>query len=169
MKPKSSHPSPALRTSGRSAKGRMNISVSTNGLRTGLGQAAIADAARAALRAERVSNALVSITLLDRRGIARMNKEHLGHTGPTDVISFGFTRATTSDPVIGDIYLCPDVARDNARASGVTIREELTRLVVHGVLHVLGHDHPDSDARMQSEMWKRQERVVRRLVRSKQR
>jgi len=147
----------------------VGISVSTNGLRTALGQAAIADVARAALRAERVSNALVSITLLDKRNMARMNKEHIGHSGATDVISFGFTRATPTDPVVGDIYISPDVARDNARASGVTIREELTRLVVHGVLHILGYDHPESDERMQSDMWKRQERIVQRLARAKQR
>ncbi|HEY4305607.1 MAG TPA: rRNA maturation RNase YbeY [Gemmatimonadaceae bacterium] len=142
----------------------IDISVSTNGIRTSLGRAGIADAARAALRAERVANALVSITLMDKRGIAKMNKEHIGHPGPTDVISFGFSRATATDPVIGDIYISPDVARDNAKASGVTIHEELTRLVVHGVLHILGHEHPESEERMQSDMWKRQERVVRRLV-----
>jgi probable rRNA maturation factor len=153
-----------LRTSGRSAKGQINVSVSTNGLRTTLGRTAIADAARAALRAERVSNALVSITMLDRRGIARMNKRHIGHTGPTDVISFGFVRATPADPVIGDVYIAPEVARENAKASGVTVRDELTRLVVHGVLHILGYDHPESDARTRSDMWRRQERIVRRLA-----
>jgi len=153
----------------RSTNGGMSVSVSTNGLRTALGRAAIADVARAALRAERVSNALVSITLLDRRAIARLNKAHLDHAGPTDVISFGFTRATPADPVIGDIYISPEVARDNATASGVTVREELTRLVVHGVLHILGYEHPESDERVESEMWKRQERVVRRLTRSRPR
>lgn len=142
----------------------LDISVSTNGFRTSLGRAGIADAARAALRAERVKNALISITLLDNRGIAKMNREHIGHSGPTDVISFGFSRATPTDPVIGDIYIAPDVARENAKASGVSVHEELTRLVVHGVLHVLGYDHPESDERTHSDMWKRQERVVRRLV-----
>lgn len=141
----------------------LDISLANNGIRTALGQAAIADAARATLRAERVRDALISITLLDRRSIARLNREHLGHSGPTDVISFGFHRATPNDPVIGDIYIAPEVARDNARVSGVRVREELTRLVVHGVLHVLGHDHPETDGREQSEMWRRQERIVRRL------
>jgi probable rRNA maturation factor len=147
----------------------LDVSVSTNGLRTGLGREGIADAARAALRAERVANALVSVTLLDRSAMARMNKRHIGHSGPTDVISFGFVRATSGDPVIGDIYIAPDVARENARASGVTVRNELTRLVVHGVLHILGYDHPESDERTRSDMWKRQERIVGRLARSRPR
>ena len=75
----------------------------------------------------------------------------------------GFSRATGRDPVIGDIYLCPDVARANAHERGVPVRDELTRLVVHGVLHVLGYDHPLDDGREASDMWLRQERVVRRL------
>jgi probable rRNA maturation factor len=147
----------------------LDISVSTNGFRTSLGRAGIADAVRAALRAEHVKNALVSVTLLDNRGIAKMNREHIGHSGPTDVISFGFSRATTTEPVIGDIYIAPDVARKNAKASGVSVHDELTRLVVHGVLHVLGYEHPESDERMKSDMWRRQERIVRRLVTRKSR
>lgn len=142
----------------------LDVSVSTNGVRSAIAQSAIVDASRATLRAENITNALVSITLLDRAGIARMNRTHLGHSGPTDVISFGFRRATASDSVVGDIYICPEVARANAHERGVAVREELTRLVVHGTLHILGHDHPEDETRETSDMWKRQERIVRRLV-----
>ena len=142
----------------------LDIDVTTNGLRAAVSRRAIADAARATLRAERVRDALVSITLLSPADIARMNRRHLGHTGPTDVISFGFHRASNRDPVVGDIYMCPDVARANARERGVAMREEMTRLAVHGVLHILDYDHPEDDAREASPMWARQERVVRRLV-----
>jgi len=145
------------------------VNVSMNGIRTSLGRAAIADVASAALRAERVKHALLSITLVDKRAIGRLNKKHIGHGGPTDVISFGFTRATAGDPVIGDVYIAPDVAKENAKASGVSAREEMTRLVVHGTLHILGYDHPESDARMQSDMWKRQERLVKRFMSRKAR
>ena len=64
---------------------------------------------------------------------------------------------------MGDVYIAPSVARASARDNGVSVREELVRLVVHGTLHVLGYDHPDSDARTRSAMWKKQERLVRRL------
>jgi len=142
----------------------LDVDVTTNGLRTPLGRSAIADAVRATLRAEHVLDALLSITLLDRPAIARMNRRHLGHSGATDVISFGFTRAAERDPVVGDVYICPDVARANARERGVTLREEMTRLVVHGTLHVLGADHPDDETREASPMWAAQERIVRRLT-----
>ena len=109
-------------------------------------------------------NALVSVTLLNRRAIARINRTHLGRIGSTDVISFGFARATDADPVIGDIYICPDVARQHAKVRGVGVREEIARLAIHGALHVLGYDHPEDDGRERSTMWKRQERLVHRVA-----
>jgi len=139
------------------------IDVATDGVRAPLSRARVADIARAALRSERVKHALVSITFLDRRAIARLNATHLGHAGATDVVSFGFARVAPSDPVIGDVYICPDVGRQNAKARHVPVREEMARLVVHGVLHVLGHDHPNDEGRERSDMWRRQERLVRRV------
>lgn len=141
----------------------LTVDVSTDGTRSPLGRERVAEVARAALRSERVKNALVSITFLDRRTMARLNTKHLDHAGATDVISFGFTRATDSDPVIGDVYICPEVGRENAKVRRTPVREEIARLVVHGVLHVLGHDHPVDDGRERSDMWRRQERIVRRV------
>lgn len=139
------------------------MDVSASGVRSPVAAVRLADAARAVLRAERVRNALVSVALVDRRAIARLNRVHLGHSGATDVISFSFDRASARDAVIGDIYIAPEVARDNAAARGVAVREELLRLVVHGTLHVLGHDHPHGRMRERSPMWRRQEALVRRL------
>ena len=85
------------------------------------------------------------------------------------MISFGFARAAESDPIIGDIYIAPDVARENARSRGVPVREELARLVVHGVLHVLGYDHPEGDERERAPMWKRQEQILERALRTMRR
>jgi probable rRNA maturation factor len=147
----------------------LDVDVATNGVRSLLSREAIIDAARATLRAERVRNALVSITLLDRASIAKMNRRHLGHWGATDVISFAFDRPSPADPVIGDIYIAPEVGRENALARGTPVREELRRLVVHGTLHVLGYDHPAGDARERSPMWTRQERIVRGLLRTRHR
>jgi len=139
------------------------VDVSASGVRSPIGAARLAEAARVVLRAARVRDALISVALVDRRAVARMNRTHLGHRGATDVISFSFSRASKRDPVIGDLYIAPEVARENAAARGVPVREELLRLVVHGTLHVLGYDHPDGPTREKSAMWKRQERIVRRL------
>jgi len=147
----------------------LDVDVSTEGLRVPIARSRVAAVARAALRAEKVRDALLSITFLDAKRIAALNKRHLGHSGATDVISFAFRRAAPrTDPVIGDIYICPVIARTHALERGVSMREELARLVVHGVLHVLGYDHPEGpgEARELSPMWRRQERVLQRVLTS---
>ena len=98
--------------------------------------------------------------------MARLNAEHLGHAGATDVISFGFAQAGSRGPVVGDVYIAPEVARDNALRHGARVRDETARLVIHGVLHVLGHDHPTDGDRETSAMWRRQEALLRRVRRA---
>ncbi|HEV8215576.1 MAG TPA: rRNA maturation RNase YbeY, partial [Gemmatimonadaceae bacterium] len=73
-------------------------------------------------------------------------------------------RRADEDPVVGDVYIAPDMARENARDAKVPVREEIARLVVHGTLHVLGYDHPDGEDRVRSPMWRRQERIIRRAL-----
>ncbi|MFM8567595.1 MAG: rRNA maturation RNase YbeY [Gemmatimonadota bacterium] len=138
------------------------VSVQIEGVRTSVSRARLAAAVAAVLRAERAGPALVSVTLVTRRRIAAMNRRHLGHAGPTDVISFAFNDPAGAE--IGDVYVSPEVAAENARRFGRPVREELVRLVVHGTLHVLGHDHPVDAAREGSPMWRRQEALVRRVL-----
>lgn len=140
------------------------VAVSREGVRSAVSEARLVAAAQITLRAERVKHALISVTLVTAPRIAAINAKHLKHRGATDVISFGFSRER-GGPVVADIYIAPAVAKENARRHGVGIREELVRLVVHGVLHALGHDHPDGDARFQSAMWRRQEALVARAMR----
>lgn len=148
------------------------VDVATSGVRVPVAAARVAALARGVLRAEGVRHAMLSIAFVTEREIARLNREHLGHRGHTDVISFGFSpprpgaaRGATGAPVIGDIYIAPDVARRNAALHGAGVREEIARLVVHGTLHVLGHDHPADEAREGSPMWRRQEALLARLFR----
>jgi probable rRNA maturation factor len=142
----------------------LHVDVALEHVRASVSRKRIAEIAEATLKHERVRDALVSITLVRRAAIAALNQRHLRHRRVTDVISFGFARATSADPVVGDIYISPEVGRDNARDRGVPIREELARLVVHGVLHVLGRTHPDGAGRERSDMWTLQERLVRRIA-----
>lgn len=145
-----------------SARLSASVAVQADGVRTPVALARLARVAALVLRAEQAGAALLSITLVTRRRIAAMNRRHLGHSGATDVISFGFR-----DPggaVIGDVYLCPEIASANAKRLGVPVRAEIMRLVVHGTLHVLGHEHPEGEARTTSAMWKRQERLLARAL-----
>jgi probable rRNA maturation factor len=128
-----------------------------------LSRAATARIVRAVLTAERVRHAMISIAFVSESGIRALNRRHLRRNRPTDVIAFGFRSAGRRSPIVGDIYIAPDVARASARANGVSVREELVRLIVHGTLHVLGYDHPDGNGRTRSTMWRRQERLVKRV------
>ena len=140
------------------------IDISSTVRRLSVSRARVKEAAIAALRAERVSNTMLSITFVGRATMTELNRRYLRHNTPTDVISFGLGRRGKKDPVIGDIYICPEVARANARRQRIPAGEELLRLVVHGTLHVLGYDHPETAARTTSPMWRRQERILARVI-----
>jgi probable rRNA maturation factor len=104
----------------------------------------------------------LTLTFIDADEIAALNAEYLGKTGPTDVLSFpldgdldaaadGFDFAGAPPVLLGDVVVCPGVAAAQAPTHAGTFDDELALLVVHGVLHVLGHDHaePAERARMQ--------------------
>jgi len=133
----------------------VSIYVSAQHVRAPLAAARVEAIARATLASERVRDAMLSITFVSNPAIARLNSKHIG-----------FRSSRKDSPVVGDVYIAPAVARANALEHGVPVREELARLVVHGVLHVLGYEHPDSETRTSSPMWKRQERVLARVLAS---
>ena len=105
--------------------------------------------------------ASVTVTFMSSHRMRALNRRMFGRDYATDVIAFSLPHAGC---LIGDVYVCPSHARRAARRFDVTPREELLRLVVHGVLHVLGYKHPDDGTRTQSPMWELQERYVRALT-----
>ncbi len=126
-----------------------------------LSRALIRRVVETVLKAER-RQGLISVTFLGRDSMRRLNAAHKGHDRPTDVLSFPLV--APGGQIVGDVYICPWVARREAEARGIPLREELIRLVIHGTLHVLGHDHPEGAERTRSGMWRRQERYVEALA-----
>jgi probable rRNA maturation factor len=135
--------------------------VLVSGRRLPLSRALVRRVVEAVLRAER-RDALISVTFVGRDTMRRLNAEHKQHEYPTDVLTFSLT--DPSGRVAGDVYICPWVARREARTRAIPLREELIRLIVHGTLHALGRDHPEGSARTRSAMWRRQERYVETLA-----
>ena len=97
----------------------------------------------------------LTLTFVDRDEIRALNAEHMGIDAPTDVLSFPLDAASSEDgksverlpgiPVLlGDVVVCPTVAASAAPDHAGTLDDELALLVVHGILHVLGHDHADT-------------------------
>jgi probable rRNA maturation factor len=134
--------------------------VRVSGRRPALPAGTVRRVVRGVLHAER-READISITFLGAASMRRLNDQYLGHDRSTDVLSFGL--AGPDGRLAGDVYVCRAVAARSARRHGVPLRQELVRLVIHGTLHSLGHDHPDGDHRTRSPMWQRQERYVKRF------
>ncbi|HLU24850.1 MAG TPA: rRNA maturation RNase YbeY [Longimicrobiales bacterium] len=148
------HLGPALTRARRAAGGRTLPAA-------GVLRRLLARAVRATVAAEGHTDAEISVSLLADPDIAEMNLRYLGHSGPTDVISFALYEP--GERPVGDVYVGAEQAVRQAREFGVSPVEELVRLVVHGTLHVLGHDHPEGPERARSEMWDLQERLVREV------
>jgi probable rRNA maturation factor len=114
----------------------------------------------ASVLADEARTGELTLTFVDADEIAELNHEHMGVTGPTDVLSFPLdadlgpdVAANAVGPVLlGDVVVCPAVAADAAPTHAGTLDDELALLVVHGILHVLGHDHvePDETDRMRA-------------------
>ncbi len=90
----------------------------------------------------------LGITLVDEPRMTHLHEEWMGEPGPTDVLSFPIdemrSAPTGEQPepgVLGDIVLCPSYLRVQAEERGRSLDEELAFLVVHGLLHLIGHDH----------------------------
>lgn len=125
------------------------------------------------LRGERApDDAEMALVFVDRATITDLNVRYLDGAGPTDVLAFpledeipvgrmpdqgGRGPGSATEPAeppmaIGDVIVCPDVARAQAEERGIPLDDELALLVVHGTLHLFGYDHaePDDTARMQA-------------------
>ncbi len=115
-------------------------------------------AVRWALEEQDVRDAVLSVALVSDGEIAELNDRYLSHSGPTDVISFPLSVDETR--VVGDIYIGVQQAARQANEMNVPIDEELARLAIHGTLHVLGYDHPATEDREHSGMYRRQEALL---------
>jgi probable rRNA maturation factor len=115
------------------------------------------DASRHSLDSE------LSIILTDDRRLHELNLNYLGVDAPTDVLSFP---ASETDPetgarYIGDILISIPRAQAQAEAAGHPFESEMQLLVVHGVLHLMGHDHAEAEEK--ARMWKAQAEILERL------
>jgi probable rRNA maturation factor len=103
-------------------------------------------------RARKVMSAIghgrseLSLSLVDDAAIAELNEEWRDRKGPTDVLSFSLLEGDWEahrGALLGDVVIGVDVAARQARDRHRSLDEEVTRLLIHGVLHLVGHDHED--------------------------
>jgi len=106
--------------------------------------------ARRVLEDHGVTSYAVSISFVKDSEITGLNRERLNRVGPTDVIAFDLSEPGLPLDRVGDVYISKDTAMANSARFKVRPEEELLRLVVHGVLHVLGYrdDEPEEALKM---------------------
>ena len=128
---------------------------------------ALADLLAAVLGAEGVAaDAEASLQLIAPDAIAELKAEHLGGTGPTDVLSFPLDGLDGEPPdwMVGDVVVCPEVAAAQAPEHAGDLDSELALLVVHGGLHLCGWDHAEPAQR--DRMWARERELLTALGRT---
>ncbi len=85
----------------------------------------------------------ITVLLVEREAMASLKEKWLGETGPTDVLAFPMDEQVPDEEpyILGDIVICPDVAREQAMESDRKVTDEVDLLLVHGFLHLVGYDH----------------------------
>ena len=84
------------------------------------------------------------LLLVSDRTMARLNERYRGVAGPTDVLSFPMREGpfqSLSPGLLGDVVISVETADRQAKRAGRSLRTELAALLIHGILHLLGHDH----------------------------
>ena len=93
------------------------------------------------LRVLGVENSELSILLTDDEEIRELNRTYRGKDRPTDVLSFPIGEEVAGRLILGDVVISLDTARRQAEELGHTLEEEVSRLLAHGIIHLLGYDH----------------------------
>lgn len=113
----------------------------------------LADQAQFMLRKLHINPAAeLSILLIGEVPMAELHEKFMDEPGSTDVLSFpmdelraGTANQPSAEGILGDVVICPEVAKRQAETAGHSTEAELRLLLTHGILHLLGHDHAEPD------------------------
>jgi probable rRNA maturation factor len=121
--------------------------------------------ARSVLRELSCSGSELSVSLVGDEAIAALNAQYRGRTRPTEVLAFSLLEGEHADlrgPLLGDVVIGLEVAARRAKAARRSLDDEVARLLIHGTLHLLGHDHARS---VESRAMRAEERRLWRAIR----
>jgi probable rRNA maturation factor len=124
--------------------------------RSGVDGRALVSTAKKLLSAIGERDASLSLTLVGDEAIRVLNRDHRGKDRATDVLSFPMHASETwngqqPERLLGDVVISVDTARRQAAAYDASLQDELYRLLIHGILHVMGHDHEEDAERAEME------------------
>jgi len=106
--------------------------------------------AQTVLKGEDKKEHILSIALINEEEIRGLNKKYLKKDKPTDVLSFSQTsdfseKIIEFKNVLGEVVICPQVVVKNAKDFNISFEKELAKVLIHGILHLLGYNHEKSD------------------------
>lgn len=117
------------------------------------------------LRSEKVENSVFSIVFVDEGKIREINRDYRGKDSVTDVISFALEDVhdefSVGLRVLGDIFVCIPRMKEQAKSYGHSEKRELSFLIVHGMLHLLGYDHMKKED--EEIMFQKQDDILERI------
>lgn len=93
----------------------------------------------------------LSVTFVSDKKMIQVNTSYLGHNYPTDIITFDYSEEINK--IDGDILISPVVAKENAEKYKNSFEEEIYRLIIHGILHLLGYSDTDSHEKRIMKKW----------------
>ena len=111
--------------------------------------------AKKVLSGENRGTETVSLAFVGKEEIKKLNKKFRKKNKATDVLSFDLN----GKDFLGEIVICPEIVKENAKKYGVSIKQEMLKVFVHGILHLCGYDHEKSEAEAEK-MEKRQEKYL---------
>lgn len=116
--------------------------------------------AKKVLKGENKERENLSVVFVGPGEIQKLNKKYRKKDKPTDVLSF----ANISDfkQGVAEVIICPQVVRENAVESKSPMKKELAKMLIHGILHVLGYDHEISKAE-EERMFKKQDQYLLKI------
>ncbi len=105
---------------------------------------------QAVLRGENKGRHIVSVAFIKEKEMRGLNKKYLNKNKPTDVLSFSETKDFMGkikefENILGEVVICPQFIKKNAKKLGLLFKKELSRALIHGILHLLGYSHEKSE------------------------
>jgi len=147
-----------LRLSRATSRGSPQVLVRSRLRRASLLRPAIESLAQKILAAAGEPGAELSLDLVGDRRMRRLNRQYRGQDLPTDVLAFPMRPVGPASFLLGDVVISLHTAARHAAADGHSVEHELAKLVIHGVLHLVGYDHERSEP--EARRMRRKERAI---------
>jgi len=113
------------------------------------------------LKGEKKQNFELSIALVGQKKIKELNRKYRKKNRETDVLSFG-QNPEAKEPVLGEVVICPEIVGKNAKKFGSKPEKELAFVLIHGILHLLGYEHEESEK--EAEKMRKKEKLYLRKI-----